>query len=323
VLAVRRPVLAVRRPVLAVRRPVLAPWRAAAQALGRGAGVLLLAAAMLAGPALAGTLTSASAGGGGGLCTVNLGGQWITVQCVNGGGSGGNPPGGGGGPASTVNLGCTLTPISQATAVELGLQWPPPKGFSWAFMDCVGGRVGAGGALAVLVNTATGAPQVTPQQLLQQALSELQIPTLRPHTAPPRGKDGLVGLPEWFWVPAGLWHPLSVTVTAGPVWATATASPIGLAFQPGGGLAPVTCTGPGTAYDPARPAAAQHSGCAFTYQQPSVGQPGNAYQASIAVTWNVSWTGSGGVGGEIDAGLVVPFQFAIPVAQGEALVNNP
>jgi hypothetical protein len=322
VLGVRRPVLGVRRPVLGLRRPVLAMRRGTVQALTQGAWVLLLAAAMLAVPALAGTLTAARGAGSGGLCTVNLGGQWITVQCVYGGGSGGNHPGGGG-PPSKVNLGCVLTPISQSTAVELGLQWPPPKGFSWAFMDCVGGRVAAGGALAVLVNTATGAPQVTPQQLLQQALNELQIPTLRPHTAPPRGKDGLVGLPEWFWVPAGQWHPLSVTVTAGPVWATATASPVGLAFQPGDGLAPLTCTGPGTAYDAARPSSGQHSDCAFTYKQPSVGQPGNAYQASIAVTWNVSWTGSGGVGGVIDPGLVVPFPFAIPVAQGEALVSSP
>jgi hypothetical protein len=290
----------------------------------RAAAALLLAAAVLAAPAAAGTLTSArGASGGGGLCTVDLGGQWITVQCSNSGGSGGSHGGGGGGQPSKVNLGCTLTPISQATAVELGLQWPPPKGYSWAFMDCVGGRVAGGGALAVLVNTATGAPQVTPEQLLQQALNELEIPTLRAHTAPPRGKDGLVGLPEWFWVPAGNWHPLSVTVTAGPVWATATASPVGLSFQPGGGFAPVTCTGPGTAYDPAKAASAQHSACAFTYKEPSVGQPGNAYQASIAVTWNVSWTGSGGVGGEIDAGLVIPFQFAIPVAQGEALVSSP
>jgi hypothetical protein len=300
-----------------------------AHAIRRAAGALMLAAALLAASALAGTLTPArgasaggGGGGGGGLCTVNLGGQWITVQCSNGGGSG-SPGGGGTGPPGKVNLGCTLTPISQATAVQLGLQWPPPKGYTWAFMQCVGGKVAGGGSIAVLVNAATGAPLVTPQQLLQQALNELQIPTLRPQTAPPRGKDGLVGLPEWFWVPAGNWHPLSVTVTAGPVWATATASPTGLSFQPGGGLAPVICTGPGTAYNAAKPASAQHSTCSFTYKQPSDGQPGNAYQASIAVTWNVSWTGSGGAGGEIDAGLIIPFQFAIPVAQGEALVNSP
>ncbi len=111
-------------------------------------------------------------------------------------------------------------------------------------------------------------------------------------------------------------------MSAGPVWATATATPAGLSFQPGAGLGPVTCPGPGTAYNPARPAARQHTDCSYTYLQPSAGQPGNAYQASITVTWNVSWTGSGGAGGVLDAGLQVPFTFPIPVAQGEALVKS-
>lgn len=284
------------------------------------AAALLLAGALLAGPALSGPAVAANAAGGG-VCTVNLGGQWITVQCLNGTGHGGSPGGGGG--HGKVTLSCEFTPISQAEAGQLGLQWPPPKGFSWAFMQCIGGRVGAG-ALAVLVSTATGAPVVTPQQLLQQALSELQIPTLRAQTAPPRGKDALVGLPEWFWVRRNQWHPLSVTVSAGPVWATATASPTALSFQPGAGLGPVSCAGPGPAYNPnpAPSAGPQHTECAFTYLQPSAGQPGNAYQASITVTWNISWTGSGGVGGVVDAGLQIPFAFPIPVAQGEALVKS-
>jgi len=289
------------------------------QALRRAAAALLLTAAALAAPLLSGAVMPASAGSSG-LCTVDLGGQWITVQCQNGGGTGGSP--GGGGHSGKVNLNCTVTVIGQATAVQLGLQWPPPKGDSWGLLDCFGGRAAAA-PIAVLVINATGAPAVTPQQLLQRALNELQIPTLQPHTAPPRGKDALVGLPEWFWVPAGEWHPLSVTVTAGPVWATATASPVGLSFQPGGGFGPVSCTGPGSRYNPALPAAKQDTGCEFSYLRSSAGQPGNAYQATVTVSWNVSWTGSGGAGGLIDAGLAVPFSFPIPVAQGEALVSSP
>jgi hypothetical protein len=294
-------------------------------AVRRVAAALLLTGALLAVPLLSGAVAAAHAaggGGGGGLCTVNLGGQWITVQCGFGSGGDGGPGHGGGGGGGKVVLACTFTPIGQAEAQQLGLQWPPPKGYSWAFMQCIGGRAGPG-APVVLVSTATGAPAITPQQLLQQALNELQIPTLRAQTAPPRGKDALVGLAEWFWLPRARWHPLSVTVSAGPVWATATASPVGLSFQPGGGLSPVTCTGPGTAYNPAKSAAQQHTACSYTYLQSSAGQPGNAYQASITVTWNVSWTGSGGVGGVVDAGLEVPFTFPIPVAQGEALVKNP
>jgi hypothetical protein len=292
--------------------------------LRRALAAALLVAAALAAPLLSGSAAPArAAGSGSGVCTVDLGGQWITVQCQYGGGTGGAPGGpGGGGHGRKLNLECTLTPIDQGAAQQLGLQWPPPKGFTWAFMDCIGGRV-ASGPLAVLVSKATGAPAVTPQQLLQQALNDLQIPTLRPSTAPPRGKDALVGLPEWFWVRKPLWHPESVTVSAGPVWATATATPVSMSFQPGGGFGPVSCQGPGAAYNTAKAAGQQHSACAFTYPQPSAGQPGNAYQASVAITWNVSWTGSGGVGGEVDAGLVIQSPFAIQVAQGEALVSNP
>ena len=61
------------------------------------------------------------------------------------------------------------------------------------------------GPQAVLVSNATGAPQITPQQLLDQALGELRVPKPWAGQAPPRGTDGLVGLPEWFWIPAGEW----------------------------------------------------------------------------------------------------------------------
>ncbi len=283
------------------------------------AAVVGLAAIVLctSGPALAGS------GGGGGQCTVDIGGQWVTVQCGYSSGNGGSPGGGGaGGGARKVVTTCTFTPLSEAQAKNLGLAWPPPKGTSWALMDCPGGKAGAG-PQAVLLSTATGAPRITPQQLLQQALSKLQVPTLRPDTAPPRGRDGLVGLAEWFWVPAGDWHARSVTVSAGPVWATATATPVGLWFEPGGGLPTVGCRGPGIAYQPDRPASEQRSRCSFVYDQPSVGQPGNAYQASVVITWRVSWTGSAGAGGVLNGALPVPFSFALPVAQGEALVSSP
>jgi hypothetical protein len=85
----------------------------------------------------------------------------------------------------------------------------------------------------------------------------------------------------------------------------------------------VSCTGPGTAYNPARPASSQHTACSYTYDQPSVSQPGQAYQATLTVTWRVSWTGSGGTGGLLDPALPVPVTVTVPVAQGEALVNSP
>jgi hypothetical protein len=208
--------------------------------------------------------------------------------------------------------------LDEAETKNLGISWPPPHGRHWVLMNC-----GDGTAPQVfLARNTTGAPQVTSQQLLIRALGELDVPHLRPATAPPHVTDGLVGLPEWFWIPAGEWHARSVTVTAGPAWATATAVPLSLTFQPGAGLSPVSCTGPGAAYDRHKPAAQQHTNCSYTYLQPSAGLPGNAYRASVAVTWRITWAGSGGAGGVLDPGLAVPFGFSVAVAQGEALVTS-
>jgi hypothetical protein len=282
-----------------------------------------LAVVIVAGWLIAAGTSPAAASGGGGGCSPYVNGYVVPVPCSSGTGTGGSGGAGGtGGGGGSVSDACTFVPLDEAQAKNLGLQWPPPKGQSWALLDCIGGQLGPG-PQAVLINDATGVPEVTPQELLVRALNELKIPDLKPSTAPPRGRDGLVGLPEWFWVPAANWHPQSVTVTAGPVWATATATPVGLTIDPGAGLSPVSCAGPGTAYDRARPAAAQHTDCSYTYLQPSAGQPGNAYRASITVSWRVSWTGSGGVGGVLDGALPVTLAMTIPVAQGEALVTSP
>jgi hypothetical protein len=266
----------------------------------------------------------AAASGGGGGCDPYVDGTVVPVPCSSGGGTGGGSGtgSGSGGGGGTIDNTCTFVPLSEAQAKNLGLNWPPPKGMHWALMDCIGGSTGPG-PQAVLISNATGAPQVTPQQLLAQALGELRVPSLTAATAPPRGTDGLVGLPEWFWVPARQWYARVVTVTAGPVWATVTARPVGLTFTPGAGLRPVTCTGPGTAYERNEPAASQHTECSVTYERPSTGQPGNVYQVSLAVTWRISWTGSGGAGGLLDSALAVAVGFTIPVAQGEALVTSP
>jgi hypothetical protein len=287
----------------------------------------LLAALALAVSLAAVDVATAAASGGGdtGGCNPYVDGTVIPVPCSSGSGSsgmgGGSSGGGSGGSGATVKNTCTTIALDGAQAETLGLSWSPPKGQSWALMYCPGGAGQV--APAVLVNNATGTPAVTPQQLLTTALGELHVPYLSPSTAPPRGHDGLVGLPEWFWMARRSWHARTVTVTAGPVWASVTAAPVGLTFQPGAGLSPVSCAGPGTAYNARTPAAAQHTDCSYSYLTPSTGQPGNAYRASVSVTWKVTWTGSGGTGGVLDAALSVPVGLTVPVAQGEALVTSP
>jgi hypothetical protein len=238
------------------------------------------------------------------------------LVCSNTSGTPGAP--GSGGSGSSSKTACTLTPLGPQEIRFLGLP-PAPKGETWDAITCPGPQPFSG---ITLVSNATGAPAVTPQQLAQIAIGELILPVLQPRTAPPRGRDGLVGLPEWFWIPRADWGPVSRTVTAGPVWARATAVPVRIVFGPGGGQAGVSCRGPGTAFQPSKPLNAQHTACSYTYRQPSAGQPGNAYAVTVSVLWNVFWVGSGNTGGPVANGRPVTTPLTLRVAAGEALVTG-
>ncbi len=282
------------------------------------AALLLAVAAALPASGFGAPAASAAeqlaAGGGCHYQLINGGYEWVCTNTITT--PGGPGAGGGAGPTSA----CTLIPLSQQQAQFLGLQWPAPAGHTWEAITCPGTQPFGG---VTLVDDATGAPAVTPQQLAQIAIGELIIPELNAQTAPPRGRDGLVGLPEWFWIPGPAWAAVhSPRVTAGPVWALATAVPTGIVFHPGGGLPGITCDGPGTAYRAALPLADQHTDCSYTYDQPSAGQPGNAYAASVTVLWNVFWVGSGGAGGQVAAGRPVSTPLTLRVAAGEALVTS-
>lgn len=161
-------------------------------------------------------------------------------------------------------------------------------------------------------------PAVTPGQLAQQAYNTLALPKPDVQTAPPRGQDGMVGLPEWVWVPQAQWKPVSVTARAGAVWATTTATPSRISIDPGSGLGPVSCAGPGTAYDPSRPAAGQQPSCSVTYQSSSAGLPGSAYAVQVQIVWSITWVGSGGAGGVLPD-LPTTTQFNLRIAEGQSV----
>ena len=237
---------------------------------------------------------------------------WVVV-CTNGGGTGG----GGGGGAGGGKDPCTLQPLSADQIHFLGLP-KAPKGEEWAAITCPGKQPFGG---VTLVSKATGVPRITPRELMEVARGLLHIPATAPATAPPLRKDGLTGLPEWYWIPRG-WGPVrSPRVTAGPVWAQVTATPVDLSFDPGGGLAGVSCHGPGTPYRGGR-----RTACSYTYRQSSATQPGGRYQAQIVVTWRVTWAGGVGAGttdgGTLSAGLQEAYGFELRVAEGQALVTR-
>jgi hypothetical protein len=240
--------------------------------------------------------------------------SWV-LECSNSGGGPGGPggPGGTGGGGGGNNFTCTTVLLSPAQIAFLGLP-PPPAGQKWAVITCPGTQPFSG----VTLVSANGTPAVTPQELLQVALGELQVPVLAPDTAPPLGKDGLVGLPEWFWVPAAQWTPVTVTVSAGPVWAEVIATPQTLTFDPGGGLAGASCSGPGISYS----AGLTTTACSYTYTQSSALQPGGAYQAAVTANWDVTWTGLNVPVTQVNPDLQITVPISVPVAEGQALVTR-
>ena len=239
---------------------------------------------------------------------------WVVV-CGNGG-SGPGGPGGGGGGGGGGGDSCKLFPLPAGYPDP----YPAPKGETWMWLVCQ--VTEQTGIVLVPTGSTTANPGVTPQELLQWALADLSVPLPAPVTAPPPGHAGLVGLPEWVWLPASQWHPVTAQVSVGPVWAKVTAVPGQMTISPGGGLPGTSCTGPGTAYDPRLPASAQHTDCSYTYAQSSALQPGHAYQASVTVTWTATWTGSGGAGGAVNPPLQETTGFGVRIGEGQALVTG-
>lgn len=189
-------------------------------------------------------------------------------------------------------------------------------------ITCAAGRLGiqACDPIPVPGDPAGGdPPAVSPAVLAQRAWGRLPIPGPQVRTAPPRGSDGLVGLPHWFWVTN--WRDHRDRISAGGVWAEVTAQPTSMTITPGGGLPSVGCDGPGTAYDPGRSAAEQRSDCSYTYQRSSAGLPGSAYRVTVTVTWGGTWRGSGGTGGTLPV-LIRSTSFDLPVAEGQAVAGG-
>lgn len=192
-------------------------------------------------------------------------------------------------------------PATHATAASAPQCESTPTFLGGAPVECVTGVVSS----------------TTPQQLARQSWGSLRLPLPDVRTAPPRGRFGLVGLPEWVWVPREHWRPIVRRASAGGTWAQVTAKPEETTVVPGDGLAPVHCGGPGTAYDPRLAASAQHTDCSYAYRRSSRQEPAQAYRVTVTVTWTGTWTGSGGAGGRLpDISRSTTFGLRVAEAQG-------
>lgn len=96
------------------------------------------------------------------------------------------------------------------------------------------------------------------------------------------------------------WRNVSVTARYGPVWATVTAVPSNLSFDPGdpaGGGASCDGEAPVAGYVASTPGE-----CSYTFMNSSATSPYDGYHfmTTMSIDWTISWTSSTGADGPLD-----------------------
>jgi hypothetical protein len=133
----------------------------------------------------------------------------------------------------------------------------------------------------------------------------------------------VVQVPTWFWTSASTYRPVTARAAVGGVWARVTVSPTGLSFTPGDGSAAVRCAGPGRAWVAGRDGQWDRApgGCDFVYKHSSVDDPHRTVTATYAITWSVSWTGSGNTAGTLPA-MTTSTASRFAVVEGQTVVTR-
>lgn len=173
-----------------------------------------------------------------------------------------------------------------------------------------------------------GCPTFTsPASEAQSALKKLVFPLPSGHRSPLE-TSLLHGTPytwtslwTYVWTDRSTWKTLTATAATpdGSVWATVTAKPVSLTFDPGDGSAPVVCNGPGRPWvesDGFNPPSA--GACGYMYTKVS-----RAPQtATETLTWQVTWVGSGGSAGTITPPMSTKTSGQLNVLQIETVVTR-
>lgn len=142
-------------------------------------------------------------------------------------------------------------------------------------------------------------PPPTPAQLAERAAATFLLPHPSGHRSPSEDKDiggypfTYINLWTFYWTDPGTWRSLTATAEAGGNYATVTATPVSLTFDPGNGSGSVWCVGPGRPWVESDGDSAP-SGQACGYQYSKVTGPG--YEHPVAstqtITWRLTWMGS-------------------------------
>ncbi|MET7380003.1 hypothetical protein ABZT08_14495 [Streptomyces sp. NPDC005526] len=150
---------------------------------------------------------------------------------------------------------------------------------------------------------------VTPQILAELAYNRIILPNTKITLAP---KDTTkVNLPTWAWLDRATFKEVSVTATLNAggldIQATTTAKPVALKLEPGTEDAQTypasgdcTINDDGSIGEPYAPGKAdENPPCGITYLRSS---GGGTFKLRATITWEISWTGTGGTGGTLPDG---------------------
>ena len=165
-------------------------------------------------------------------------------------------------------------------------------------------------------------PGANVRALVDQASKALNIPLPKASLSPDADATQYVGLPVWAWTPTSAWVPKSVTVSAGGVSLTMTATPVFSVWSMGDGGS-MTCEGPGTPY----PSAAsgkpprRSPDCGWTYARASASEPDGLFPVSVTTHWKVVWSTTTRLSGS-EPDLTSSSALRLRVSEIQALVTD-
>lgn len=188
-----------------------------------------------------------------------------------------------------------------------------PLDYEWYWKSC---PAEGGGSSSTLIPVPRDPEPVDPEDLREEAIDRLQLPTPTIDFNPPT--DQVVHVESWLWIDDAIWREHTKSVSAGGVTVTASAQPTRVIWDMGNGDI-VVCGDAGTPYDTSRPAAEQSTTCSYTYEHTSAGQPGDGYQVTATVEWQVNWTVAGAPGGGALPTLSTSSATSVRVAEMQAL----
>jgi len=218
--------------------------------------------------------------------------------------------------SSSSSSGVQLVSLSTRRTGGAVLAQAPRQGGAWYTYQCSGPGFRDGlyrAPVWIPDGQAPGAaPLPSPEELAQQARSQLRLPA--PRIVSNTAGIKLVTLPTWLWLDRGSWGAESATASVPGASVTATATPTSVSWSLGDGT-DLTCTGAGTPFPAGADPQAASPDCGHTYRRSSAGAPHLAFPASATVHWTVIWSGMGTGGTFPDMTTTASASFRVAEAQ--------